>query len=520
MPEDPAPLPLKVRRHRPCEPAYGLLGRLAARHNRRDTRHFASMVGLDFGLVLSGRATAAVAALAGFDADEIVSSTAVLVKGGVTFRGHRFVAADWNVMTASRVCTHCLKEDLDAGDAEGPFRQRAYRRVWWDFKGISACPKHRVPLVSQCPSCHEPLNVADAEIWRCRRCDDGLTRTPVQRLSEADVRADAYLLARLLGELHPVVEPLNGMPVRVAATTLLRLGWHISNPRKSLGRNTLPPDGGLSCRAIGYEVLCQWPERYRQALDRLLAQSSGAGGRALTGIPSPLTAYGLLYRWLSVQTEEGIAPLREEMRTHFLRNVAVDKNTMVFGAPADGSSYVTLRYANEFCGAGGGSKTLLQILYNWGFVRAGARAREVKIPRHLLWKLRKAHQNIVSVEKAAEELGTSEPTLHHFLEAGLLQKMDGPYAKSGLLLRYEIMELVRRALRHGNRETLRKPENTLTMHEACRYRPAAGDQGMIRIVQSLLDGTLHAAGRLSGIKGLGGILLDRAAFQQWTQTAA
>ncbi len=477
------------------------------------------MVGLDFDRVLSGRATGAVAALAGFDADEIASSTAVLAVGRVTFRGHRFLAADWNVRTASRVCTHCLKEDLDAGDAEGPFRQRAFRRVWWDFKGISACPKHRAPLVSQCPSCGEPLNVADAEIWKCRRCDDGLTGAPVQRLSEADVRADAYLLARLLGEPHPVVEPLDGMPVRTAAATLLRLGWHINTPRKALGRNTLPEDGGLSCRATGYEVLQRWPEGYREALDGLLARSSGASGRALTGTPSPLTAYGLLYQWLSVQTEERFAPLRDEMRAHFLENVAVDRNTTVFGMPAEDSSYVTLRYANELCGARDQSKALLQILYDRGVVGANVRVWEVKVPRHMLRELWTAHHNVISVNEAAALLGVSEPILHQFIHAGLLRMVIGPYMKSGLLFRSEVVELVRRVLRHGHTEVLRKPENALTLREACNYRPATGDQGMVRIVQALLDGTLHAAGHLPGKVGLSAVLLDRAAFQRWMQTA-
>ncbi|AWN42623.1 TniQ family protein [Methylobacterium durans] len=524
-------LALRVR-FREEEPAYGLLARLAVRHRRTDLRTFAGDVGVPYWDVTSGGAASAIAELAGFEPGRVLSWTPAPDWHARHFRGEKFHNNDWFVHDERRVCVACLRDDLRLHDHTAEPTACCHRRFWWDLRAIDVCPRHSAWLVDRCRSCGQRLTLLPADVRFCA-CGADLSCVEPELVDALEARADAYILARLLGMPHRAIPVLDALPLGQATALMFSLGWQIQDNRlRSERRNTteapLEPQPQTSSRTIkkrsasreaklaakmdSFHILRRWPRAYHRFLDvlyRLAKDHLGSSARQEDGSSRAYRRFG---HTLGGWEFPSVQPLRDEYERHFLANVPAGPKTVVFGRPAEASRWVNLTYVNEACGLKPWAGELYPILCDLGIVGPGkVNHTRVKIARSLLPKIKEMYDDALSLTEAARLLGIATTSVLTLRSAGYLTTSDNAHDKSShRFSRIEIEYLLFDVAGSAPALSDAGPTDLIDVVSAAQLTDGYGFLGLERLLRSLVRRTVLAAGVGDGSVGLAGILLNRA----------
>ncbi|AWN42621.1 hypothetical protein DK389_21580 [Methylobacterium durans] len=353
------------------EPAHGAMMRLAARHRRSgDTAGFAADCGLAFRAILRGGSAGEVACLAGFDplALGLRSPLIDAARRTVELNGEFIALGDWSV-TSRRWCPHCLADDARLALDRGlPPERLAHHRYWWDVRSVSGCVAHGVPLARSCRACGRNPGWA-GPVDRCR-CGASLSSAP-ELGGRPPGPADRYLTERLLGSRAQacLVDPLT---YQEAVRALERLGiaaqgrWSSRKPRPSASEAS-------AYRNAGMELIADWQNGLRQALDRILADGRSRGGR-----PGLIGSYGWVYElWIGGLPDNGFGRmLKRALREHAVANGVISGRERALGW-APGTPLVDLTAATSSLGMG--HRRARGLLLRHGMLSGGIR-RSVAFP--------------------------------------------------------------------------------------------------------------------------------------------
>lgn len=287
-----------------------VLVRLALANGMRDVGHLLrSTPHLRIKQVLNRDNRIEVAArLSGFDASAIEAATPTRMTGGQM----SVAGVDFNRRGTlpGRTCPACIAEDLKTFASER-VDLRAYRRGWWQVPSISTCPAHEVGIVAACVGCGHALDER-VPVGRCR-CGSG--RLPEITIGREDCRHDAWLLGRLA--LAPRVEhpKLDAMPPDVAAELCRILGSSAMDEKAGSGRHA---DAGrlAQARSLGWRILGAGEAELERVLDDIVVRNRSRGSVCNTG-------YGSLHRFLTMNANPALDPVRDQILAHARSNVGL-----------------------------------------------------------------------------------------------------------------------------------------------------------------------------------------------------
>ena len=467
-------LPVRVPRGE-GEPAYSLFERLAAEMGARSPAAFAAELGLDLRDVRSGRATRRLAGLAGLEPEALDLATFAVGEHSVSIRSAGIDRNHWSCLHP-RVCPECRADDL----VEHGF---AWHRSWWDVIPLRRCHVHGVPLVRR-----DGAAPARAEAGA--------------RGAAAGAGGEAYVLGRIGFAPAAPCDLLDRLPVSRAIDLLELVGagesgrWGLRDPRR------VEASGLLSA---GYAILSGGASTFLRHLDGLVATAPAPRDHL-----GPGSVYGRLYRWLSSENlDPAFAEVRTLVREHALSRLPIPAGQPVLGeaaqnqaifslAQAAGRMVVQKALARRFLAAVDARP--IQALGNSELYAAPDVEKAVTLHATTLWGA-----------QARTLLGLSGDALGSLVKEGCLPVALGARATGTRDDRFRT-EDVRRLLDAVTRDLPLLP----SAPEGTRTLVAAGRSAMSstgELVRAILDRRLRPTGRLAGMSGLAGVLVEvRAVF--------
>lgn len=247
--------------------------------------------------------------LGGSEREALALYTPIRNRGpsGYTLAGHRLPPQ--SVLTIStKVCPHCVAEDVDAFD--GRVEARPWQRVAWILDTVGSCARHGTMLVEVSPS--EAIHIGiDFSKTVAERVLPNLDRL---RKEAAPAPGSAYgdwIVARLDGTLDPR-NWLDDAPLHAGIIFCEALGISILHPPMTRPRSLTPVE---MCRAIheGFTVASQGAEAVTAALNAM----TDARFLRTRGSPGQEKIYGHVYHALDrVGGDPDFTQYRDFLREH------------------------------------------------------------------------------------------------------------------------------------------------------------------------------------------------------------
>ena len=406
-------LPLRVR-SRVGETALGLLARLSTRHSETDAATFASSLGLDLRRVARGHEVALIATLAGHRPEVLARYSPMINSRArtVMLNGETVHLGDWSCRTR-RWCPVCFHDDITQAERAGERTASAvFHRFWWDVRSIAACPVHRMPLIDTCPECMATIGWSGPALNVCP-CGGELSSKHSPVLSQEDVAADHYLLARLTGTLHQGASFIDALSFKEAVTTLERLG------QASLGgwsrrKARLSASAAVEARNEGLKIIVEWPEHFWDSLNRIA--STAEQRKAPAGL---IGTYGWLYEyWIGNLPDIGpLDEIRRVMRAHAVQRGVIADGELALGGRARDT--ITLMKAASLLGVG--HARMRQLAEAEGMIPTGTR-RSVATPLTIsaVTALRSSLERSVGSKGLQQLLGIGKKQTQRLVAAGLI----------------------------------------------------------------------------------------------------
>lgn len=226
----------------------------------------------------------------------------------------RELGGDQFLLHSRRACPVCV--------AQSP-----HHRAIWDLAVVTACPHHRVPLISACQSCGRRFRW-EMPLTRCRGCGMAIHSMIPEALS--DDRLDGVRAVYALVGLGDTQVPstLTDLGPDDAIRLMVGLGWfvHFQRGRPRIKRLATYRDGhGLL--ADGWHACARWPASFHGYLDDLRAQAHRRPGKF--GISKE---FGPLLDWADKATPPKLRDLLfTELRAFFqARSVIGTRSSWAF----------------------------------------------------------------------------------------------------------------------------------------------------------------------------------------------
>lgn len=499
-------LALRVGPPQEEEPAYGLFCRLAARPGYADARELALRLELPFPEIVSGRERRHVETLAGLPSGALEAGTVRYADGEALVGAHVMPRKDW-AMTPARVCPGCLSDDLEAAASDVV----PHRRFWWDYKAIDVCPRHSIALQHRCQHCNQLHRPWRTDLLHCS-CGASVLKGASDPADPGAVRADRYILARLLGRPHRKLAVLDDIPLRQVQTTMLVVGASANEGRLSL--SDLDLGQRLSAKADAYRSFRNWPRNFRRKLDGLRQEVPTGETEGASDSISPYRRYQHVLA--SYLIGEAHAPIRDEYERHFLGKVPAGVGTRIFGRLAADSVRVTIAAAKDYCGIHSNSTRLPPVLRDLGLL--GPRCRdlaEVTIPRKSLPWVRVALENSLGPATAADMLGITRVALEDLIKGGQVEALRNEYDQGPRITKASIDYLLY-DLAYGV-DGSAVPDEPLVSFAKAAMSPdgEGGTTGFEVLVRAVRAGALPIVARRLEGRGLDALLISRAALSRW-----
>jgi|GEM_PF-5174543 len=157
----------------------------------------------------------------------------------------------------TKICPLCIAE-------------KGIIEAYFDLKIVCGCPVHRVELLDQCPTCHEPLSWFRPGLLECG-CGASLLQKTLPSISAVECDLLNCIRAKALGEKHIAFpqgsllpKPIHNLKLR----SMIQLVWTLYSQsietkfkRKGAARNAV---------TFAANLLADWPRNLFQMLDVLM----------------------------------------------------------------------------------------------------------------------------------------------------------------------------------------------------------------------------------------------------------
>lgn len=477
------PLPRRVD-HRLLETATSRLVRLAVANGSRDVGHLVrSTPGLRHRGWVDFRSRVSLAAtLGGFDVDEVAAASPLVGRNRIGLFGEEFYR---KASPSGAVCPRCIADDL--ASSGGAAALRPYRRLHWHVPILTTCPTHGVLLVRNC-ACGSRLDQDEPVL----RCGCGNVRLREMVVGSDDLLHDEWVLGRL-GVAPPRPNgTLDELPLE-AASRLCRI----------LGRAVRDVPWRLAFKEEGLALAATLSEGWRLAaagepgvlalLDRVVRRNRDQGRSCSTG-------YGTINLALTCDRSPALDDIRELLRGHARANVGAHAATRLLGSALRDASHVGINRLARDLGHSPGWLTgvipLLPGVDSADVVRTGlVRAEQVRL-------IERALDGTMRQSTAADLLGTDLECLNAFRAAGLVRCLRSPARTGvGLLIKDDVLELAKRL---DSFVVVVEPGELKDLRSAAQ----AGRVSATDLMIGVLDGRVLPSGRLTGMRGLPGLLFE------------
>ncbi|CAN7346793.1 TniQ family protein [Phyllobacterium sp. LjRoot231] len=477
------------------EAAYLFMLRLADQVGFPSGRTFCYAHGLNFQSLVSGQQSGKLAKLAGLSVDVFDRSTFVRTAEGATRIGSEVLPQfDWSPH-ALKVCPRCLEEDRFVKGRPG--EKTEHIRSWWMLTHLTACPFHRVRLITE----PQP-GWGKFENYPMRLLRDGfrsrhLSLHDLQIVPVETAEAEKYILGRI--GFAPRIERsfLDGMPLSHAIRLMDRMG-----AVAALGKRA-HTFGGIVDQNIalnrGFELFGGECEGFVGMLDTLAREAQRVRSHWAAS-----DVYGRAYQWLNeVQDDPIYQPVIEIVRRHALENIPVSPDIPLFGRPVGERQLFRLIHIYQESGV------------HWdkagNILRAvGEIAQDETDPifkRDEALRIIAFLKDTMSHNVARDYLGMTIATIKNLLDAGLVV----PRIRAGesgvsehVFLKSELDGIVAKARGRATKVFNEQTSVFKNIIGAARYASTSCSE----ILRMLLDGRISCVGILKGKTGLGAILVD------------
>lgn len=211
----------------------------------------------------------------------------------------------WN-LRLPRYCPACLAESL-------------HWRARWDISLMTACGRHRLPLLDCCQNCGKQLSWDRHNSGYCLSCASPLTRTSIvqRNVPVEELWFARELEQRLMKQSRMLDPPMRQMALdrfheiafRVAVCLIRRVE---KLPRKR--RLARPMAVAQPIAYVAGKVFYKWPEGFFRILDEIRESCDEPDAQ------QPNVVFGLLYREISSAHVEDVGFIRSLFDTYLHRH--------------------------------------------------------------------------------------------------------------------------------------------------------------------------------------------------------
>lgn len=481
----PRKMPLLVGVYKDWEPAYSLIGRLAAR-NGISAANLASDYGLSLVGVQNGRKLEVnrLAFLADVDAELLRNAT--MCVGGKARVAKQLRGESWNSRFSERgrgvVCAQCLEDDriADPRGLDGGHR----RRVWWDLRPLHHCPRHRHRL--------EPMLAK------------GSSRIDVsgEAAISHDCAWEAYVLGRLGFGDRVSSDLLDKLELEAVFELVAACGAVIVHGiacRRSAG--TLIDDPIVM--QSGFEAI-----RTKSAFLAMLKELC-MKAKSILGTKTPREVFGRIYDLIDYKRNGSMAPLAPFVVDFASANIPKPRHSKMLGRSVEWSSVVDGKSWDH------GSteevpiarKRVIRIGSSLGLLNSNRRAivSGNSIPQAVVDEVLDLLKSTIGTSQLCDELGLTEKQWTLLLRAGLIEPVHRISDTGKERHRYakDAARVFMEGLAGAAPVVARGKAGWATIFDAAR-----GSLPFIIIIEALMDGRLIAKCRLGGVHGLLSILVS------------
>lgn len=466
-----------------------VLVRLALANGMRDVGHLlCSIPHLRSKQVLNRESRIEVAArLSGFAVEAIDMSTPTRMTGGqMLVAGAVFNRCG---TLPGRTCPSCIEQDLETFSSER-VDLRAYRRGWWQVPSISACPVHEVGIEAACGECGHAFDES-VPVGKCRCSAARLDQVGIGRDA---CQHDAWLLGRL-GFAPQVQHPeLDAMPPDVAAELCRVLGSSAIGERAGSGRHA-DASGLAEARSMGWRILLGGETELERTLDQIVVRSRSRGSVCNT-------AYGSLHRFLTMNADPALEPMRDQILAHARSNVGLGgTRARLFGRAVIDGERLSLTQAAKVAGVA--ESLLANILVALDPDFRLAPSGPTLLDRAQLLAAKDAVNGTMRSTEMKAMLGFDRHMMGLAIERGLLRCLIRPaHGHFGLVWRHDVSRI--------SRMFARVPVVATDRLIAAAPFARAGGVATAEIMAGVVEGSLRPAGRRHDVAGFGGLLFDPA----------
>ncbi|UIK14496.1 TniQ family protein (plasmid) [Rhizobium leguminosarum] len=367
----------------------GFTQQLAIANGFRDITHFARITGIRPTLLLAGDREE-VELLANWCGKDLTTLLRYIVPTGSkrVQLGEAMVTRSYTQSKTTRLCTHCLADDLAQPSARP---HDAYVRGSWSWRQIFACPVHGVPFIEG-PRIEE---LGDLSQWAAS--------VPVETAPDP---SDSYFHQRVLGSGN--IPFLDAVDADVA-TELCSILAHLANTANAQRMLERIPDGfeNATCRRKGFEIA----KLGQQAVLDLLHDLPAATDRRIS-VQKAL--YTPIIRWL----DWNINDPNYGAVIDFFQNFGEQNLPM-----APGERFIRVvnkRIVHSIKSAAAEyeiSEARIErvVRENRGFTRGGKNFDRAAMHDHII-----REQEMMTTSEAAKLMGCTAIGIDHLLKAGLL----------------------------------------------------------------------------------------------------
>ncbi|GKQ53555.1 TniQ family protein [Bradyrhizobium sp. Ce-3] len=408
----------------------------------------------------------------------------------LVLRGH--VVNKYLHFGVRRLCPACIVES-------------DHHRFWWDLVPVSACPRHRLELVSACP-CGAELSWRDAGVSICTHCGAQDRHRFDRRQADAKVlRSDAYILSRFGIGSSERVAVLDALEVADVFKTLERIGsacegyslaWRSA---KSLGI----PLGQVQAR--GFEALADG--KLDEVLTRIYDGYIAQGGDQDRGFGH---CYGWLYHWFNHKRGVKFSPLlAEAFLLHGAARFPVVPKARLGKLTDQARRKLSLKAAAAK--AGTSVFAMKNIGLALGLIRTEKRSgSQLSFPIEEVERIARDLKGALSQEETQKRLGIGLRPMREIMGNGsLVPAVNGGGQRHVFVFRPADVDALLDGLAGGAPVVVKASTSLLPISSLGRGRVATIG-GCVRLI---LDGKLQVRERLKGGNGLRGLLIDESELE-------
>ncbi|WP_020093886.1 TniQ family protein [Methylobacterium sp. 285MFTsu5.1] len=390
--------------------------------------------------------------------------------------GHRLLPRSV-ITTSSRVCPHCIAEDLD--EFTGPTFARPWQRLEWMLDHVRSCGRHGTLLIGLIGSkqSHRRFDFSQAVAQQVLPKLDSLRASAVQALGAG---YGAWIVGRIDGA-HPLGNWLDEAPLHAAVAFCEALGFSAMHDPRARPMKTRFEDLARAAEE-GFRVASQGPEAVEALLDRIV----GTHFRHTRGSAGHGRVYGQVHVALRrVMDDPGFDTFRHVLREHAFRSLPISPGTSFLGVPLE-----ERRVHSQRSAATSMSMTDVRLRRLVGASESAAVAARdeapLRIPVTEFDRLVAGMREYINAKEISAQTGLDIRQIRRLAERGLLKELPDTSRRAGARYRFrrvDVDSFLKRMFRHAvpvdGPSGRRMKVETVASH----YRVAAVD-----IIQLIHDG--------------------------------